>query len=336
MLSLMRSHSDEHAEALPVLDVAAMRHVAYVFDALVYCMRSGNDVDGEMLRDGVSVQSWQDHEEMMTDDADDDLNQNVAAEADSDAESELGVRLGKKHRFFQRSDSTIFPGCASPDPFASSIYEALPLADKPQLLHPNARKEELFGMPKHAPPAHDGSGRGSSLFDTLPSRLSMSSYLVPGSSASVPPLRIPPSPPAPTLAPPLPTAPLVPTIFTTGLQQHAASVIVKPPTSQTAEQQTLSSGTHVTGSPHQGGSSAPHGSSSAHSMTPPAASQTGLLSCSQLRPVDMTIANMERQLLHTADIIVPNVSLTDSRLTQSPLLVLPDVHDHATDRFVGK
>ena len=43
-LSLMRAHNSEHSDALPVLDVAAMKHIAYVFDALVYYMRSGNEV----------------------------------------------------------------------------------------------------------------------------------------------------------------------------------------------------------------------------------------------------------------------------------------------------
>lgn len=36
----MRAHNSEHRDSLPVLDVSALRHVAYVFDALVYYMRS--------------------------------------------------------------------------------------------------------------------------------------------------------------------------------------------------------------------------------------------------------------------------------------------------------
>lgn len=36
----MRAHNAEHRDSLPVLDVSALRHVAYVFDALVYYMRS--------------------------------------------------------------------------------------------------------------------------------------------------------------------------------------------------------------------------------------------------------------------------------------------------------
>ena len=40
----MRAHNGEHSDALPVLDVSAMKHIAYVFDALIYYMRAGNEV----------------------------------------------------------------------------------------------------------------------------------------------------------------------------------------------------------------------------------------------------------------------------------------------------
>lgn len=57
----MRSHSNEHSDSLPVLDISALKHVAYVLDALIYYMRSDtinaplptttvsafNDVDNE-------------------------------------------------------------------------------------------------------------------------------------------------------------------------------------------------------------------------------------------------------------------------------------------------
>jgi E3 ubiquitin-protein ligase EDD1 len=42
-LSLMRAHNSEHSDSLPVLDVSALKHVAYVFDALIYYMRSGTE-----------------------------------------------------------------------------------------------------------------------------------------------------------------------------------------------------------------------------------------------------------------------------------------------------
>lgn len=41
-LSLLRAHSGEHLEQLPVLDVGALKHVAYVLDALVYYMRAAH------------------------------------------------------------------------------------------------------------------------------------------------------------------------------------------------------------------------------------------------------------------------------------------------------
>merc|ERR1719412_2166596 len=42
-LSLMRAHNAEHSDSLPVIDVSAMKHIAYVFDALIYYMRSGTE-----------------------------------------------------------------------------------------------------------------------------------------------------------------------------------------------------------------------------------------------------------------------------------------------------
>merc|ERR1719244_385063 len=51
----------------------------------------------------------------------------------------------RRHSYFQRSESTIFLGCPLPDPFHTPLTEALPLADQPHLLQPNARKEDLFG-----------------------------------------------------------------------------------------------------------------------------------------------------------------------------------------------
>ena len=57
-------------------------------------------------------------------------------------------RRGRRHNFFQRSESTLCLGCPPPDPFAYSLAECLPLAEQPQLLQPNARREDLFGTPK--------------------------------------------------------------------------------------------------------------------------------------------------------------------------------------------
>lgn len=59
-----------------------------------------------------------------------------------------GSGKGRKHSFFQRSESTLCLGAPPPDPFESPMSEALPLADQPHLLQPNARREDLFGIPK--------------------------------------------------------------------------------------------------------------------------------------------------------------------------------------------
>ncbi|ESO86003.1 hypothetical protein LOTGIDRAFT_129991 [Lottia gigantea] len=146
-LSLMRAHSSEHSDSLPIIDIAAMKHVAYVFDALIYYMRSGQDSDLDSVRDGISVTSWQDHEENETEDHDDDaITNSVAMDTDSMDGDENLTKLGRKHPFFQRSDSTTFLGCPPPDPFHTPLVEALPLADQPQLLQSNSRREDLFGM----------------------------------------------------------------------------------------------------------------------------------------------------------------------------------------------
>ena len=186
-LSLMRSHNDEHSDNLPIIDISALKHVAYVFDALIYYMRSGTDSDADLIRDGISVHSWQDHDENENEDGEDDTagGQNVTMETDSmDGESDVGLKAGRKHPFFQRSDSTTFLGCPPPDPFTGRLAETLPLADQPQLLQPNARREDLFGMPRQtiSVPASDPetpvtAAPGNS-FDRLPTHLALSTRTV--------------------------------------------------------------------------------------------------------------------------------------------------------------
>lgn len=46
-LSLMRGHNSEHSDSLPVIDVSAMKHIAYVFDALIYFLRNGTQTISE-------------------------------------------------------------------------------------------------------------------------------------------------------------------------------------------------------------------------------------------------------------------------------------------------
>ena len=78
------------------------------------------------------------------------MSQSVGMETDSVEENEpLGASgKGRRHPFFQRSDSTLCLGCLPPDPFETSMSKALPLADQPHLLQPNATRDDLFGIPK--------------------------------------------------------------------------------------------------------------------------------------------------------------------------------------------
>ena len=110
----MRSHNDEHADSLPVIDISALRHSAYIFDALIYYMRTTPEADVDPLKDGISVISWQDTDDNDNEEQEDDIvNSSIPMETESlEGESEgagLG-KVGRKHTFFQRSDSTMFLG----------------------------------------------------------------------------------------------------------------------------------------------------------------------------------------------------------------------------------
>lgn len=195
-LSLMRSHNDEHSDNLPTIDISALKHVAYVLDALIYYMRSGNDGgEADGMRDSASVQSWQDPDDNLNDEPEDDpINQSITMETDSmDGESDVVTRTGRKHPFFQRSDSTIFLGCVPPDPFQVPLVEALPLADQPHLLHPYSRKEELFGVPRqtvnpqylHLDVEPGDRNQQPWPFDRIPTHMALS-YRTTGSVMSLP------------------------------------------------------------------------------------------------------------------------------------------------------
>lgn len=62
-LSLMRAHNGEHLDSLPILDVSALKHVVYVFDALIYYMRSGTNLDvleNDNVRESLPLPPWND------------------------------------------------------------------------------------------------------------------------------------------------------------------------------------------------------------------------------------------------------------------------------------
>ncbi|EEC00482.1 ubiquitin protein ligase edd, putative, partial [Ixodes scapularis] len=174
-LSLMRAHNNEHFDSLPVMDVASLKHVAYVFDALIYFMRSGAD-DSETLRDGfLLLDPWyaevkagpvSNMQVDMESCCDEDQPAPLSGAGGSASEGPSGAR-GRRHPFFQRSDSTLCLGCQAPDPFATPLAEALPLADRPQLLTPTATRQELFGAPRAPQPSGEGA-------PPLPPRLGLS------------------------------------------------------------------------------------------------------------------------------------------------------------------
>lgn len=193
-LSLMRAHNNEHLDSLPILDVSALKHVAYVFDALIYFMRSGSfeRLDSDLKREGYSLPLWNDQDENENEEAEDDIavametesleDQDVSNLAtisstmNSSSSLQSGSGKGRKHSFFQRSESTLCLGCPPPDPFETSMAEALPLADQPHLLQPNARREDLFGIPKQPITLSTASGicANNSPLESLPTKLSLS------------------------------------------------------------------------------------------------------------------------------------------------------------------
>lgn len=160
-LSLMRAHNTEHLDSLPVIDVSSLKHVAYVFDSLIYFLRSGSDTLGPTTT--MKAEATTELDSLIVHDPEepDDMTFTAAAQptvgtaelAELDDEisqttSGSGKTGGKRHTFFQRSQSTLCLGCLPPDPFQTVVGESLPLAEKPHLLQPNVRREEMFGCSK--------------------------------------------------------------------------------------------------------------------------------------------------------------------------------------------
>ena len=180
-MSLMRSHSSEHLDSLPVLDVAALKHVAYVFDSLIYFIKSGSeDSNPNSVRIGASdpmaAENWTNEDEAdVIEEQDDDLtgiqsyNIQEISPMEEDSVQNPPQFKSRRHPFFQRSESTLFLGCPPPDPFSTPLQEALPLADAPHLLQPNSRREQLFGIPRPTT-----SNVAEEMFDSLPTRLGLS------------------------------------------------------------------------------------------------------------------------------------------------------------------
>lgn len=168
----MRSHNSEHRDSLPVLDVTALRHIAYVLDAIIFYMRASNELDS----DRNEANTWDDQEENDNDDVEEEFPSNLVMDNDSVDDNDL-IRpsLGRRHSFFQRSESTLCLGSPAPDPFNTTMADSLPLAEQPQLLQPNARREDLFGMPKQAITVSPTNDQSSGSLELPPVRLGLSS-----------------------------------------------------------------------------------------------------------------------------------------------------------------
>lgn len=111
---------------------------------------------------------------MDTESLDDQEVSNLALSSSLNTTIHGGTGKGRKHSFFQRSESTLCLGCPPPDPFDTPMSEALPLADQPHLLQPNARREDLFGIPKQPVTLASTGTSSTNPLESLPTRLSLS------------------------------------------------------------------------------------------------------------------------------------------------------------------
>ena len=89
-----------------------------------------------------------DNEDEEDDDMDDDDNECTDNSSSKQTAHNLDISRSLCNRFFKRSDSTLALGHEPMDPFTTPLKEALPLADRPHLLNPTARRDHLFGTKK--------------------------------------------------------------------------------------------------------------------------------------------------------------------------------------------
>ena len=101
----MRAHNGEHSDSLPVLDVSALKHIAYVFDALIYYMRSGTEEAGRRGEEGGSGHLYTPMDEDEPEDIPLANEESVESDEDTNQSGAGGGRestRGRKHPFFQR------------------------------------------------------------------------------------------------------------------------------------------------------------------------------------------------------------------------------------------
>ena len=135
VLTLMRNESLEGGDTLPAIDVSEMKHVAYALDAFIYFLRNNPLCNRE----------------------EDETVPSTACEDSPLLSSSCRRTNYCKHLFFRRSKSTTHLGCAAPDPL-STMPSALPLAERPHLLQPNAKREVLFGSSMNEASSSHSSG----------------------------------------------------------------------------------------------------------------------------------------------------------------------------------
>ncbi len=107
VLTLLRGQYEEHGGVLPALDMGAMEHLAWCFNALFYLLQHSRPPNSDHTQDTPSTDP-------------------------------------SHMRFFHRSNSVVCLGTVPLSPF-DPLTEALPLAEKPHLLDVTQDKEMLFG-----------------------------------------------------------------------------------------------------------------------------------------------------------------------------------------------
>lgn len=183
--------------------MASLKHLAYVFDAFIYYIRRGLPVEmgGGVVSSANSVGAavvYAQHPDQPLIDVTMDFGGSSASNltvplsivdlfpsmedqggqpSSEVAQPSLGG--GRASGFFKRSNSTLFLGCPPPDPFSAPFHEALPLAGRPHLLTPNARRETLFGVPRPS-----SGEEASKLIGALPAQMSLTKRTVGGGVSS--------------------------------------------------------------------------------------------------------------------------------------------------------
>jgi len=109
LLSIMRAHSGEHFDTMPALDVSQCRYIAYALDAYTYFLRT---------------------------------QQRMAASTPALSSTQTARQ---PRSFFMRSESIVVGGAVAEAEFTTPMKVALPLAERPDRLNPEASRASLFG-----------------------------------------------------------------------------------------------------------------------------------------------------------------------------------------------